>query len=89
MVGDIKKTNNTVVIEHTKQNAKNTPKAKPINNETIELISESDLLTSIEKKHAEVSEVDMGKVAEIKAAIASGKYEIDTDTIVEKMLDDL
>lgn len=58
------------------------------NSDNVSLSSTGQSLAKIEAELAKTSEVDESKVAQIKAAIASGRYHIDADSIAEKLLSD-
>ncbi|MBT8098760.1 MAG: flagellar biosynthesis anti-sigma factor FlgM [Gammaproteobacteria bacterium] len=55
-------------------------------NDTVELTSGAKLLERLEKTLAASPSVDSAKVAEVKAAIENGEYQIDTDAIAEAMI---
>ncbi len=63
------------------------PSRDPIStNDTVELTSGAQLLERLEKKLADLPAVDAARVAEIKAAIENGDYEIDADAIATAMI---
>ena len=72
---------------------KSTPEAKPQqesksnNSDSVSLSSQGQAIAKIEANLVKSSEVDEAKVAEIKAAITSGRYNIDSNSIAQKMLD--
>jgi negative regulator of flagellin synthesis FlgM len=55
-------------------------------NDTVELTSSAQLLERLEKSLASLPAVDSARVAEIKAAIENGRYQIDADAIAEAMI---
>lgn len=55
-------------------------------NDTVELTSGAKLLERLEKSLASLPDVDSARVAEIKAAIENGNYEIDADAIASAMI---
>lgn len=57
------------------------------NSDSVSLSSQGQAIAKIEAQLVKSSEVDEAKVAEIKAAITSGRYNIDSNAIAEKMLD--
>lgn len=54
--------------------------------DTVELTSSAKLLERLEKTLADLPEVDSRRVAEVKAAIENGDYQIDADAIADAML---
>jgi negative regulator of flagellin synthesis FlgM len=52
----------------------------------IELTAHSKTLKELEQKISALPDVDMEKVAEVKARIASGQYRMDAERIADKML---
>ncbi len=54
--------------------------------DTVELTSSARLLERLEKTLAELPGIDSARVAEVKAAIESGDYEIDADAIADAMI---
>ena len=54
--------------------------------DTVELTSSARLLERLEKTLAGLPAVDSGRVAEVKAAIESGNYEINADAIADAMI---
>ena len=55
-------------------------------NDTVELTSGAKLLERLEKSLAGLPDVDAAKVAEVKAAIENGEYQIDADAIADAMI---
>ena len=55
-------------------------------NDTVELTSGAKLLERLEKSLASLPDVDSARVAEVKAAIENGEYQIDADAIAEAMI---
>lgn len=54
--------------------------------DTVELTSSAKLLERLEKTLASLPAVDSNRVAEVKAAIENGDYEIDADAIADAMI---
>ena len=54
--------------------------------DTVQLTSGAQLLSRLEKTLASSPGVDAAKVAEVKAAIAEGNYEIDSGAIADAMI---
>ncbi len=54
--------------------------------DTVELTSSAQLLSRLEDSLKAAPAVDAAKVAEVKAAIASGNYDIDSSAIADAML---
>lgn len=54
--------------------------------DTVELTSSARLLERLEKTLAGLPAVDNARVAEVKAAIESGDYEINSDAIADAMI---
>ena len=52
----------------------------------VELTSDARLLEKLDKALANAPDVDEARVAEVKAAIESGNYEINPDAIADAML---
>lgn len=73
--------------------SKNTTEANPSNKQTennsdnVSLSSTGQAIAKIEANLVNSSEVNEAKIAEIKSAIASGRYNIDSSAIADKMLD--
>ena len=55
-------------------------------NDTVELTSGAKLLERLEKTLASLPDVDSVRVAEVKAAIENGEYEIDADAIAAALI---
>jgi len=55
-------------------------------NDVVELTSSGQLLERLEKSLASLPAIDSARVAEIKAAIEKGQYQIDADAIAEAMI---
>lgn len=62
------------------------PGSKGPAGDKVELTNDAKLLERLDKALANAPDVDETRVAEIKAAIASGNYEIDPDAIADAML---
>ncbi len=54
--------------------------------DTVELTSSARLLERLEKTLAELPAIDNARVAEVKAAIESGDYEINADAIADAVI---
>ncbi|VUD56484.1 hypothetical protein TDB9533_02139 [Thalassocella blandensis] len=54
--------------------------------DSVSLSSQGQAIAKIEANLVNSSEVDEAKVAQIKAAITSGRYNIDSGAIAEKMM---
>ncbi len=54
--------------------------------DTVNLTSNAKLLERLDKTLASLPAVDSGRVAEIKAAIENGDYQIDADAIADAMV---
>jgi len=61
------------------------PDAATSATDNVSLSSASQSLAKIEAKIDTIPDVDSAKVAEVKAAIASGSYRIDSDAIAGKI----
>lgn len=70
--------------------AKAAPDAAPASpgrsDETVNLTNDAKLLARLDKALESLPAVDQQRVAEIKAAIANGEYEIDADAIADAMI---
>lgn len=68
--------------------SKNTAPAKPAGTEkdSVSLSSKAQTMGRLEAKIADTPDVDEAKVATIKAAISEGRYQVDSQTIAERML---
>ncbi len=70
--------------------AKAAPDAAPASSarsdETVNLTNDAKLLARLDKALESLPAVDQQRVAEIKAAIANGEYEIDADAIADAMI---
>ena len=60
--------------------------SRPATDDRVELTSSAQLLERLEKSLAGLPDVDSLRVAEIKAAIENGEYQIDADAIAEAMI---
>ncbi|MBX2859447.1 MAG: flagellar biosynthesis anti-sigma factor FlgM [Cellvibrionaceae bacterium] len=67
------------------QTARN-PSSKPPSGDSVSLSTTGQNLAKLEAAVAQSPEVDEAKVAELKAAINSGRYQVDADRIADKML---
>lgn len=54
--------------------------------DTVRLTSGGQLLERLEKSLASLPDIDSARVAEVKAAIESGEYQIDADAIAAAMI---
>ncbi len=54
--------------------------------DTVNLTSDAKLLERLDKTLASLPAVDSARVAEIKAAIENGEYQIDADAIADAMI---
>jgi negative regulator of flagellin synthesis FlgM len=61
-------------------------KSAAVSGETVELTSGGQLLSRLEASLKAAPSVDSAKVADIKAAIAEGNYEINSAAIADAML---
>ena len=61
-------------------------KSQAPTNDTVELTSSAQLLERLEKSLASVPDIDSARVAEVKAAIENGEYQIDADAIAAAMI---
>ncbi len=59
----------------------------PAASETVNLSAQAQTMQRTEEKLAALSDVDEGRVAEIKKAIDEGRYRIDSDAVAGKILD--
>lgn len=55
--------------------------------DNVSLSSQGQAIAKIEANLVNSTEVNEAKIAEVKAAIASGRYNIDSSSVAEKMLD--
>ena len=62
------------------------PQGRAASNDTVELTSGAKLLERLEKSLAALPDVDSARVAEVKAAIENGEYQIDADAIASAMI---
>jgi len=62
------------------------PQGRAASNDTVELTSGAKLLERLEKSLAALPDVDSARVAEVKAAIENGEYQIDSDAIADAMI---
>lgn len=69
-----------------KQSPASSTAGKGSSGETVQLTTGAQLLSRMEKSLAAAPAVDSAKVAEVKAAIESGNYEIDTGAIADAMI---
>lgn len=99
MTNDIKglgsppSTDQTALRNAGKDTAAATPKAAPAPTGTAKAVAESVSLSSnaqalkaVEEKIQKLPEINEKKVAEIKAALDSGKYSVDDLVIADKLL---
>ena len=64
-----------------------THKAKPQQEqETVKLSSDAQTLKSLEAKVKAGSDIDSGKVAEIRAAVEEGSYQVNAERLADKMM---
>ena len=66
--------------------SKDTAQSAAPTSDTVELTSSAKLLERLEKTLASLPAVDSNRVAEVKAAIENGEYEIDADAIADAMI---
>lgn len=72
----------------TGNNSKAAAANKPAETEkdSVSLSSKAQTMGRLEAKMADTPEVDEAKVAAIKAAISEGRYQVDSQTVAERML---
>jgi negative regulator of flagellin synthesis FlgM len=58
----------------------------PVSGDTVTLTNSVDQMARLEEMLASIPEVDSARVAEIKASIADGSYQVDPEKIVDKLL---
>lgn len=58
----------------------------PVSGDTVTLTNSVDQMAKLEEMLASIPEVDSVRVAEIKASIADGSYQVDPEKIVDKLL---
>jgi negative regulator of flagellin synthesis FlgM len=66
--------------------SRDTPKSQASTSDTVELTSSAKLLERLDKTLASLPVVDSSRVAEVKAAIENGDYQIDADAIADAMI---
>ena len=62
------------------------PASPPVSLDQVQLSPEAQALKRLEAQINASSEIDIGRVAAIKQAIADGSFEINVERIAEKML---
>ena len=81
------KDNSTAASERTAQQPANVPPtAAKTAAESVNLSAQAQTLKAIEEKIQKLPDVNEKKVAEIKAALASGSYSVDDLVVAEKLL---
>ena len=60
--------------------------AAPAARDTVELTNRAQLLERLEKSLESAPAIDGGRVAEVKAAIENGDYEIDAEALADAMI---
>ena len=73
-------------LEPNKGSAGRADSQPPSSDETVNLTSSAKLLEKLDKTLESLPVVNQERVAEIKAAIANGDYEIDSDAIADAMV---
>ena len=68
------------------QGAKSQPGNTSSFGDTVNLTSGGQLLSRLQESLSTAPSVDVAKVADVKAAIASGNYEIDSGAIADAMI---
>ncbi len=63
-------------------------KASAPASDSVSLSEASKTIAQIEAKLSGSSEIDMAKVAEVKASIADGSYEVNSENIANKLFQD-
>ena len=79
-------TSTTKVSQGTVAPMAGKPDAKGPASDKVELTNDAKLLEKLDKALASAPDIDEVRVAEIKAAIESGNYEINADAIADAML---
>lgn len=59
---------------------------KAATGDTVELTSSAQLLQRLEKTLASMPEIDVARVAAVKAQIENGEYQIDVENIVDALI---
>ncbi|MCE9679991.1 flagellar biosynthesis anti-sigma factor FlgM [Shewanella sp. AS1] len=65
--------------------AKATPAADTVKSDSVSLTSDAQKVQDIQTKLSAIPEIDAQKVAEIKAAIAEGRYKVDPEKLASNI----
>lgn len=84
--GKVDETASTSKLEPNKGSAGRTDAPPASSDETVNLTSSAKLLEKLDKTLESLPVVNQERVSEIKAAIANGDYEIDSDAIADAMV---
>lgn len=56
--------------------------------DNVDLTSQSTLMQSLESSLASLPDTDVGKVEEVRQAIAEGRFKVDEEVVAEKLVED-
>ncbi|MEL7187377.1 MAG: flagellar biosynthesis anti-sigma factor FlgM [Pseudomonadota bacterium] len=84
--GKVDEATSTTKLEPNKGSAGRADSPPASSDETVNLTSSAKLLEKLDKTLESLPVVNQERVAEIKAAITSGDYEIDSDAIADAMV---
>jgi negative regulator of flagellin synthesis FlgM len=75
-------------IEQQSKATQPAPAAKPAEpaRDVVEISSQAKVMKSLEAKLKELPDVDLNRVEELKSAISEGRYNIDAQSIADRML---
>jgi len=56
--------------------------------DNVDLTSQASLMRSLESSLADLPDTDIGKVEEVRQAIAEGRFKVDEEVVAEKLVED-
>lgn len=74
------------VQNQTSQSAKAQPEASPAQSDSVTLTQAGSQMVQIEQQIQNAPAIDLQKVQEIKDAIASGSYRVDSQKVAEQLV---
>lgn len=71
-----------------KAKASDTGKSQAGVQDNVDLTAQANLMRSLESSLADLPDTDIGKVEEVRQAIAEGRFKVDEEVVAEKLVED-
>jgi negative regulator of flagellin synthesis FlgM len=70
-----------------KGKAGETAKSQGVVQDNVDLTAQANLMRSLESALADLPDTDLGKVEEVRQAIAEGRFKVDEEVVAEKLVE--